>query len=239
MVQDCAACSVRQTALCGCLTDAELSALNAIGRLRHYARGDAVVWAGDDDNICANVVSGVLKICATTPDGREQIVGLLYPGDFVGHPYSTSADHSIVAVTEVELCAMSQPRFERLLEANVGLERLLLKRTLAELERSREWMLFLGRLTAREKIASFLTDVARRAAPGVACGGRPDIIELPISRGELAELLGLTLETVSRQFGKLKAAGVVRTPSAREIVILDWAALEADSLQVRAQRVLA
>ena len=81
--------------------------------------------------------------------------------------------------------------------------------------------------------------MARRAAPGVACGGRPDIIELPISRGELAELLGLTLETVSRQFGKLKAAGVVRTPSAREIVILDWAALEADSLQVRAQRVLA
>lgn len=239
MVQDCAACSVRQTALCGCLTDEELSALNAIGRLRHYARGDAVVWAGEEDDICANVVSGVLKICATTPDGREQIVGLLYPGDFVGHPYSTSADHSIVAVTEAELCAMSQHRFERLLEADVRMERLLLKRTLAELERSRDWMLFLGRLTAREKIASFLADVARRAAPGAACGGRADTIDLPISRGELAELLGLTLETVSRQFGKLKAAGIVRTPSAREIVILDWAALESHALQVRAEGALA
>lgn len=235
----CSECGVREIALCASLTDAELNALNSIGRHRRFARGEAVVWAGEDDGICANVVSGILKISAMTVDGREQIVGLLYPGDFVGHPYSTSADHSIVAVTEAELCMFPQQQFERLLEEHVAMERLLLKRTLAELERSRDWMLFLGRLTAREKIASFLADVARRAAPGVDCAvERPEIIELPISRGELADLLGLTLETVSRQFAKLKEARLIETPSARRIVILDRAALEADALQLRPERAM-
>ena len=84
----CADCQVRDQSLCGSLSDEELHSLNAIGRHRKLERGQTLLWAGDDALLCANLLSGVLKLSAATADGREQIVGLLYPADFVGRPFA-------------------------------------------------------------------------------------------------------------------------------------------------------
>lgn len=83
----CVDCAVRDQSLCGSLTNSELHALNTLGRRRIVRRGETLIWAGEDNILCANLLSGVLKLVASSGDGREQIVGLLYPADFVGQPY--------------------------------------------------------------------------------------------------------------------------------------------------------
>lgn len=230
MGESCSNCGVRDQSLCGSLTDLELAALSQLGRQRHYGRGEVVAWAGEEALICANVIAGVLKITASTADGREQIVGLLYPADFIGHPYAPSNDHTITALSAVELCVFPRRVFERELADHAAMERLLLQRTLAELVHSRDWMLLLGRKSAQERVASFLGDMARRLH--TVPSNLPDApeemtFELPITRGEMADVLGLTIETVSRQMTKLKIAGIIDLPGARSVTVRKRGALAA------------
>ena len=224
----CADCAVRDQALCSSLTDLELTALNTLGRRRKITRGQTLIWAGDDSIICANLLSGVLKLVAATPDGREQIVGLLYPADFVGQPYAGQADFTITALTDAELCIFPRDAFERVLEDHARMERLLLQRTLAALAGARTRILSRARNSAQEKFAFFLLDLALRAsATGCrATPGGPITFDLPLTRGQIADVLGLTIETVSRQMTRLKAAGVIALPGGRAITISDEGALQ-------------
>jgi CRP/FNR family transcriptional regulator len=216
---------VRDQSLCGSLTDDELATLNRLGRHRRLARGETLVWAGDEAVLCANLLSGVLKLSAATADGREQIVGLLYPADFVGRPFAEEAEHSITALTDVDLCVFPRKPFEVALENHVRMERLLLRRTLAALDEARARMLMLGRKTAEEKVASFLLDMAGHLA---GQGGAGEVtFDLPVTRTQIADVLGLTIETVSRQMTKLKREGLIGLPSGRLVTIRNRAALQA------------
>jgi CRP/FNR family transcriptional regulator len=231
ITDSCADCAVRDQALCGSLNNHELTALNALGRRQMLARGETVIWAGDDSIVCGNLLSGVLKLSASTPDGREQIVGLLYPADFIGRPYAEQADFTVTALTDSELCVFPRKPFEQVLEDHARMERLLLQRTLAALDEARGRMLMLARQSAPQKVAGFLLDMARRAA-ATGCRATPDgpiTFDLPLSRGQIADVLGLTIETVSRQMTKLKDAGIVALPGGRAITISDRAALAARS----------
>ncbi|MFD1950775.1 Crp/Fnr family transcriptional regulator [Sphingomonas arantia] len=227
-IQDiCTDCTVRDEALCGTLSEDELWALNTIGRRQRIARGDTVIWAGDTSVICANLLSGVLKLVAATPDGREQIVGLLYPADFVGQAHAGLADFTITALTDAELCIFPRAAFQRVLEDHGRMERLLLQRTLTALTAARHRMLSLARKSAEERIADFLLEMALRAA-NTGCRATPDgplTFDLPLTRGQIGDVLGLTIETVSRQMTRLKAAGVIGLPGGRAVTISDRAAL--------------
>lgn len=223
----CSDCAVRDRALCSALSDDELGALNALGRRRRLARGETLAWAGDESLVCANVLSGVLKLGGSTADGREQIVGLAYPADFVGRPFADTMDFTVTALTEAELCVFPRRAFERMLEDHARLERLLLQRTLAALDEARERMVALVRRPAAAKVAGFLIDMADRTGGCRATLFGPVTFDLPLSRGEMAEVLGLTIETVSRQLTRLKAAGAIALPGLRGITIRDRAALEA------------
>jgi CRP/FNR family transcriptional regulator len=101
----------------------------------------------------------------------------------------------------------------------------LLERTLTELDRSRRWMLLLGRMTAEQKVASFLLEIGERLGNAKARAGTH--VPLPLSRQQIADVLGLTIETVSRQLTRLRNAGVIDLPSRREIVLQDLPDLEA------------
>ncbi|MFS2111274.1 Crp/Fnr family transcriptional regulator [Sphingomonas sp. Sphisp140] len=225
--QLCSDCAVRDRALCASLDDVELEVLNTLGQKRRLARGETLQWAGEESLVCGNLVSGVLKLSATTPDGREQVVGLLYPADFVGRPWAGTADFTITALGDVELCVFPRGPFERVLEDHVRMERLLLQRTLAALDEARGRMLTLARLSAREKLAGFLLDLADRSHGCRATAFGPLTFDLPLTRGEIAEVLGLTIETVSRQLSKLKAEGAINLMGARGITIRDRTKLEA------------
>jgi CRP/FNR family transcriptional regulator len=225
--QTCSECAVRDRALCASLDDSELSALNALGHKRKLERGQTLQWAGEESLVCANLLSGVLKLSATTPDGREQVVGLLYPADFVGRPWAELADFTVTALGDAELCVFPRQPFERVLEDHVRMERLLLQRTLAALDDARARMLTLARMSAREKVAGLLLDLADRAQGCRATAFGPVTFDLPLTRGEMAEVLGLTIETVSRQLTKLKAEGAINLMGARGITLRDRAKLEA------------
>ncbi|UFN47070.1 Crp/Fnr family transcriptional regulator [Roseomonas sp. OT10] len=222
---------MRDQALCGSLNDEELSALKALGRHRTLERGQTLIWAGEEAMVCANLLSGVLKLSAATADGREQIVGLLYPADFVGRPYAEAAEHTVTALTDAELCVFPRKPFEAALEDHVRMERLLLRRTLAALDEARARMLLLGRKTAEEKVASFLLDMAQHlGGAGGRAGGahEPGAVsfELPVTRAQIADVLGLTIETVSRQMTRLKRAGLIDLPSGRMVTIRNPPALQ-------------
>ncbi len=228
----CDTCVVRNRAICSSLDGEELKALNNIGRRRILAPGDSLMWEGEDSVLVANVIDGVLKLSTGTEDGREQIVGVVYPSDFIGRPFGATSGHGVTALTEAKVCVFSRKDFDAFAREHPSLEHKLLQRTLAELDRTRRWMLLLGRKSASEKVASFLLEMSERLVqPG--CIDAPDLplrrFSLPFSRQQVADVLGLTIETVSRQFTRLKADGLIDLPSRREVVITDREGLAAEA----------
>ncbi len=208
-----------------------LNNLNRIGRRKKVRRGETVIWEGDDAPIVANVIEGMLKLTTATGDGRELIVGITFPSDFIGRPFGASSANSVTALTDSELCVFTRTSFDAFAKQHPGLEHELLERTLGELDRAREWMLLLGRKSATERVASFLLEMSKRLG-GNACEGPEDPadrFELPLSRQQTADILGLTIETVSRQLGRLREAGIILTPDRRAIEIVNRLALEAES----------
>jgi CRP/FNR family transcriptional regulator len=218
---------VRNRAICAGLDERELVALSTMGRRRNVAAGEPLIWEDEDTLLVANVIEGVLKLTTSTEDGREQIVGVAYASDFIGRPFGSTSRASVVALTDARVCVFARHDFNGFAREHPALEHKLLERTLAELDRTRGWMMLLGRKTASEKIATFLLDMSERfgdagCAPVQAPAPR---FALPFSRQQVADLLGLTIETVSRQFTKLKQDGVIGLPSRREVDVIDRRAL--------------
>lgn len=222
----CELCLVRRRAICHALSAEELTALAARGRRRSIARGQTLLWEGDDALVVATVLEGMLKLSASTGDGREQIVGIVYPSDFIGRPFGQRASHSVTALTDARLCLFTRPEFDAFARDHPELEHDLLERALHELDRARGLMLLLGRMTAEERIATLLLEMAQRFA-GKGSEDGTDRFELPIDRRQMADILGLTVETVSRQLGRLRGIGLIDLPSRRGIVINDRGALAA------------
>ncbi len=222
--KSCSNCDVRDSALCGVLADAALAPLAAQGIHRTLARGESLIRAGDPIRLCANIQRGLMKICHTNPAGQDVIVGLLWPGDFLGTPFAEAgpAPHDVVALTAVSLCVFPQAVVERCMVAHPAMERSLLTRTMAELAQVRGALSRLARATALARVAGFIAETAHRRGGTDAA---VQSVELPLSRGEMADLLGLTIETVSRQMTRLKAAGVIGLPGGRRVVIQDPDAL--------------
>ncbi len=228
----CDLCVVRNRAICAALEPEELEALNLIGRRRNLVAGESLIWEGEDSVLVANVIEGVLKLSTGTADGREQIVGVVYPSDFIGRPFGSTNGHGVTAITDARVCVFNRRDFDAFAREHPALEHKLLERTLGELDRTRRWMLLLGRKSAAEKIASFLLEMTERLVePGCKVDfGLPNRrLMLPFSRQQIADVLGLTIETVSRQFTRLKSEGVIDLPSRREVTVLDHAALVAEA----------
>ncbi len=213
---------MRDSALCASLADHELEALNSIARRKTVSRGQVFVWEGEASSVCANIVAGVMKVTSSTADGREQIVGLLFPGDFVGQPFRAETSLTVTALSDADLCIYPRRSFETVLDDHARLERTLLKRTMSALDDARARMLSLGRKSAEERVAGFLLEMADRCTEGDV----GDSFDLPLTRGQMADILGLTIETVSRQLTNLKREGLIALLAGRGVTILNRAGLE-------------
>ena len=223
---DCAYCPVRHRAVCASCQGEEIDKLNEIKHYRSYEAGQPIAMQGEKNDFVASLVSGVATLTSSMEDGRTQVVGLLLPSDFLGRPGRETVAHDVVASTDVTLCCFQKKPFEKLLIDVPHLRERLLEISLDELDAAREWMLLLGRKTAREKVASFLSLVVRRTEnPEAKALGTPAKIELPLSREVMANFLGLTIETVSRQMTALRKDGVIELEGARTILIKDADAL--------------
>lgn len=221
----CGDCQIRHRAVCAYAGADELAALEEIKYYRSFSVGQPVVWAGDQMDFVASVVTGVACLTQTMADGRRQMVGLLLPSDFLGRPGRGQAAYDVTAVTDLVMCCFRKKPFEAMMIKTPHIAHRLLDMTLDELDAAREWMLLLGRKRAREKIASFLVILARRES---ALRGQAAItsIEVPLTREEMADYLGLTLETVSRQMTALRGDGLIQTAGKRSVYIPDLLALQ-------------
>jgi CRP/FNR family transcriptional regulator len=137
----------------------------------------------------------------------------------------------VTALSDARVCLFPRTAFDDFAREHPELEHKLLKRTLSELDRARDWMMLLGRKSAGERVATLLLEMAQRLADATCSGSGETArrFDLPLSRQQMADLLGLTIETVSRQLTRLRQAGIIDLPDRRAVVILDHAAMEAEA----------
>ena len=219
---NCGSCPIRHRAVCARCESTELAALEEIKFYRSFQAGQTLIWSGDRMDFVASVVTGVATLTQVMEDGRTQTVGLLFPSDFVGRPGRDTAPYNVIATTDVMMCCFRKKPFEELMARTPHIGQRLLEMTLDELDAAREWMLLLGRKTAREKIASLLAIVARRdASLQGQVRQRQVTFDLPLTREAMADYLGLTLETVSRQISALKREGIIELAGKRTVHVPD------------------
>jgi CRP/FNR family transcriptional regulator len=221
-LQDCGSCAIRHRAVCARCDNDELVRLEQMKYYRSFQAGQTVIWSGDRMDFVASVVSGIATLTQTMEDGRRQMVGLLLPSDFVGRPGRSTAAYDVTATTDLVMCCFRKKPFEDLILSTPHISQRLLEMTLDELDAAREWMLLLGRKTAREKIASLLAIIARRDVSLNPRSKGPIVFDLPLTREEMADYLGLTLETVSRQVSALRRDGVISLEGKRHVTVNDF-----------------
>ena len=218
----CGDCPIRHRAVCARCNADELDELDGIKYYRTYEAGQPIIWSGDVMTFVGSVVSGIASLTQTMEDGRRQMVGLLLPSDFVGRPGRSRATYDVVATTDLVMCCFRRRPFEELMQYTPSLGNWLLQMTLDELDAAREWMLVLGRKTAREKIASLLAIIGRRdTSLHMGTLGERVSFDLPLTREAMADYLGLTLETVSRQISALRKDGIIELEGKRHVTVPD------------------
>ncbi len=213
----CQACEARHRGICGVLEEDELLELSKHSRQITRQAGDNLYVDADPIEAYASVLRGVVKLSKVLEDGRQQVVGLQFAPDFLGRLYAKESNLNADAASDVELCRMPKQALEALVANNPALERRLLEQTLRELDEAREWMVTLGRKTANEKVASFLYLIATHKDP--LHTDNTISFDLPLTRADIADFLGLTIETVSRQFTKLRTNGVINIKNHRHISV--------------------
>ncbi|MCO4842007.1 MAG: Crp/Fnr family transcriptional regulator [Yoonia sp.] len=217
--KNCSQCPIRHRAVCATCEPDELVELDSMKYYRSFEAGQPIMWSGDRMGFVGTVVSGTATIERLMEDGRKQTMGLLLPSDFIGRPGRDTAIYDVTAVTDVTLCCFRREGFEQMVGKTPHLSQRMLEMALDELDAAREWMLLLGRKTAREKIATFLMMLVRRTTIGNETNSDEIKIVLPLTREAMADYLGLTIETVSRQFSVLKKEGLIVLDGKRNLSI--------------------
>lgn len=219
----CANCGIRSIGICAALEPGELERLHRIVKETRFAEGQSIFSEGDPAESLFNVLSGAVRLVKLLPDGRRQVTGFLMPGAFLGIALNSTYAYSAEAILDTKLCRFGRREIEGLLKDLPHLEHRLLGEAANELVAAQDQMLLLGRKTAKERLASFLVGLSRNAKRH----GFPDNpVALPMSRTDIADFLGLTTETVSRTFTRLRQAKVVALEGNAMVRLLDRRALD-------------
>jgi CRP/FNR family transcriptional regulator, anaerobic regulatory protein len=218
----CARCEARPSSICSAIADEDLTRIAAARSLMEVSAGATFIEEGEQADAFFNITCGTARLFKLLPDGRRQITGFAHVGHFLGLAVSDTFAFSAEAIGPVQLCRFSRPRLRALLDDYPAMEKRLLEVAANELVAAQEQMLLLGRKTARERLASFLVMQSRQAGVGEARRSR---IPVPMTRSDIADYLGLTIETVSRTLTRFRVEGLIEIPSQSELVIRDPEAL--------------
>ena len=214
----CAACAIREMSVCSVLSAQELNRLCSIISTAKLPAGGTVISEGEPAVDLFNVVRGSVKLFKLLPNGRRQITGFLFAGDFLGIALNDIYAYNAEAIEPLQLCRFPRRKLETLLGEMPKLERKLLGTTAHELAAAQDQMVLLGRKTAKERVASFLVSLLERAVKRGQSGTQLDI---PMSRTDIADYLGLTTETVSRTITGLRRLKLIAAAARNRIDILD------------------
>jgi CRP/FNR family transcriptional regulator len=237
----CGACPVRHLTVCAVLDPGELHDLTAIVSNVDLSPGQPLFDECEPANHVFNVTAGAIKIYKLLPDGRRQITGFLFAGDFLGlrgrdprhlvplspaqagEPLGPLSQDGEPAARHGQQRAGHRPGADAASGPQDRPGKRLLGMASNELVIAQEQMLLLGRKTAREKLASFLLMLSKRQ---VQRGGSGDPVSVPITRADIGDYLGLTTETVSRTFTQLKRKGVIAILPGGRVELADRSAME-------------
>jgi CRP/FNR family transcriptional regulator len=221
-VGPCDTCKAREFSACAPLNAEEHSRLIAITRTVQTTPHRAIFEEGDPADNVYTVTAGAVKIYKSLADGRRQITGFLFPGDFLGLTHNESYAYSAEALTLTRLCRFPRRRLEALLDEIPRLEQQLLSMASHELATAQDQMMLLGRKSARERVVSFLLMLSNAA---VRREQRGNPVSLPMNRSDIGDYLGLTIETVSRTLTKLKTTGLIELLDEKQIRLAKLEAL--------------
>ena len=214
----CMGCEARTRGICGSLHGEQLSELSRMSHRRSVAAGNRIGRGVSNADTFGVILSGVVSLSKNLPDGRHQIVALQFAPSFVGRPFRETEDIEACASSQVRICTFPRSSFETMLGHNSPLERRVLSETLSQLDETRDWLIVLGRKTALERVATYLELISSHARPGPN-GTVPLDVPMPLTRGEMSDFLGLTIETVSRKMTELRKMGIIEFQSAAAIRI--------------------
>ncbi len=223
-VHPCSTCGARPLGVCADLKGHELQSMACASENVTAQPGQALFHEGDPNPYVFNVVDGAVKLYRLLPDGRRQITGFLFQGDFLGLGGRGPSSFTAEALTPLNACRFRRGDFDQLLNALPALEHRLVALAGDELMAAQEQIVLLGRKTARERLASFLTRLSERQ---VQLGGPVGHVHLPMTRLDIADYLGLTIETVSRVFTQFKTSGLIQLLPGNDVALPDPAALKA------------
>lgn len=202
--------------------------IERLSRRRTYRAGDTIISEGESMDFVGRVASGVLRVQRTMPDGRQQIVGLLFPSDEFGRVFSRNGHFAVEAATDASVCCFERKQMERLLLDHPVLEHQMYLSALDQLDKARDWMVVLRAHTVPGRIAGFLQLLSQRQSisddpylAGLANGSGARLVEIPISRRDIAACLGTTVESLCRTLRKMEDEHVIRKRTKRYIEILD------------------
>jgi CRP-like cAMP-binding protein len=197
-----------------------VKALDRLGVVVTLHRDQSLFYEGDRAEFYFKVVSGAVRSCKLLPDGRRHVGDFFLAGDFIGLEAAISYIFSAEAITDTTLVRYSRRSVDALAAIEPRVGRRLLDIACHGLSAAKQQMVLLSRKTAEERIASFVLGMAER-------NGTADCVALPMTRTDIGDHLGLTMETVSRAFSQLKSDGVLELKNSREVTIRNRDALEA------------
>ncbi|WP_166036809.1 helix-turn-helix domain-containing protein [Sphingosinicella sp. YJ22] len=219
----CEDCPVRPITICRSLEARTLADMRRMGNMQRLQPDQPVLHEGDPAKRVFMLTLGALKIYTLLGDGRRQVTGFMFPGDFLGITRDEEYAFTIEALRPSELWWFSREAFDRFVEANPSVERELYKMAAHELAAAQQQMVLLGRKTAAERVASFFLNLLQR---GERVSGRTETrFNLPMSRLDMADYLGLTKETVSRMLAELRDRRLIRLETQSRVEVLDRAGL--------------
>ena len=227
--QPCGSCDARGISVCSAIEDPDLARLAALAHTLTVAPGSSFIEEGDPAEHFYNITAGTTKLFKALPDGRRQITGFAGPGHFLGLAVSSTYAFTAEAVEPTRVCRFSRTKLRGLLADFPALERRLLDTAANELVLAQEQMLLLGRKTARERMASFLVSRAEgEHLRPIDCRhhAAPETVTLPMTRSDIADYLGLTIETVSRTLTRLRGEKLIDIPVPSRIVLRNPAGLQ-------------
>ena len=215
----CSLCKIRSYSFCRCLHDDELKVFQEISIEKKFENNQNIFLQQDKSVNLFNITEGNVKIYQLLNDGRIQIIGFLYPGDFFGSYKNGKYNYSADAIGNVRVCVFDQEKLDKYMEKNMALAKELLHLTSHELTLAQDRISVLGKFGATERLAKFIFNISEQRK---RIGWKNNPISLPMTRQDIADYLGLTIETVSREFSRLKTSDIIKILSSKQIFVRDF-----------------
>lgn len=218
----CTHCDLGSQSFCAGLSTEQFRRFMSVLGQSSIEANTTIFREGDVAQHLYSITQGAVKLYKLLSDGRRQIIAFCFPGDFFGLSINGNYVYTAEAMLPVMVCRFPRRKLDALFAELPMLEKRLLGATTQELAAAHDQMVLLGRKTARERVASFLVMLCRRLSPR---GDRLQLITLPMGRSDIADFLGLTIETVSRTLTGFRREGLITLPDANHVMIRQLEAL--------------